>query len=100
MGFLIVLVAMVGSWVPLWFIPFGTGGWFLMGLLAGVLTAYFGSGLVCMQALSDNIGPTYYAWWLVALVLAVGGWGTLIYSIVMLVWRGSGISFDVDVHQT
>lgn len=99
MMLLAAIAAMFASWVPLFFIPVGTGGWFLMGILSGVITAYLGWGMVGMQALSDNVGLTYYLWWMVALALAVGGTGLLGYSLVLLIWRGAGLHIDVSVTQ-
>lgn len=91
------LVIWLASFVPLFLLPPQTGGWLLAGVLCCALSAYLGWALVSMQALSDNIGFTYYVWWIAAIVIA--GFGSLgfIYCLAALLWRGAGISIDVDV---
>ena len=100
MVYLFVLVTMVASWVPLFFIPFMSGGWFLMGLVAGALTGYFGAGSVAMSALSDHTtNLRYYGNWAWSLLLAGGGIGLLVWSVAALIWRGAGLHVDVQVTQ-
>lgn len=99
MGLILFLVAMVGSWIPLFFLPVATGGWFLVALLSGVLTAFIGTGLMSASALSDNVGPGYYVWWSFSIVMTVGGGGLAIWSLAWLIWRGAGLSVDVSVTQ-
>lgn len=99
MGLIIVLLAWIGSLVPLFLLPVNSGGWLLVAILAGAISAFLGSGLVSLQALSDNVGLTYYLWWIAAIVIAGGGAGLLIYSVAKLLWRGAGIDIDVSVHQ-
>lgn len=99
MAFIALIVVWLASLVGLFMTVPGTGGFLLMGILAGAITAYIAAGYVCVSMMSDKCGRWYDAivWDVIAWLVGLGSAAFAIYCLMALLWRGAGIS--IEVHQ-
>lgn len=93
MGLIIFGLIWLGSLAGLVFLPFNTGVWLIMAIVAGVMSLYLGFGL----GFAMNMDSGYWYWYLYGWVCCIGGAALALYGLGALIWRGAGISVDVNV---
>jgi hypothetical protein len=91
MALIVLIVVWIGTIVPLLLLPVNSGGWLLVAIFAGLITAYFGAGGIALGGLGSSLTSLVFG-----IVGAIGGGGLFLYALVTLVSRGAGIHIDVS----